>query len=103
MPYLTPYHLGEQNAYALLGPVAATLRELESRTLHYVERITLGASDREAVFTAHRALAAVREEIERLHKEAAPAAAPATTATPATTAVPATTAAPATTTAPAIE
>jgi len=64
--YLTPYHLGEQNAPALLGPVGASLRELELRTDRYADRLTMTEADRAAMRAATRALAAAREEIERL-------------------------------------
>jgi hypothetical protein len=66
MPYLTKYHLAEQDAYALLGPVCAALQELERRTVHYAERLAMGPADLEAVRAAHRVLGAAREEVERL-------------------------------------
>jgi hypothetical protein len=66
MPYLTKYHLGEQCASALLGPIADTLRELERRTGHYAERLSTSVEDQEAILAAHRALAAARAEIERI-------------------------------------
>jgi hypothetical protein len=65
-PYLTRYHLGEQYAYALLGPVADTLRELEHRTQHFAERLSMSEADQAAILAAHRTLAAARAEIERL-------------------------------------
>jgi hypothetical protein len=70
MSYLTKYHLSEQNALALLGPVAATLGELERRTLHYAERLELPPADREAVLAASRALAAAHAEIDRIQSAA---------------------------------
>ncbi len=73
MPYLTPYHLAEQNAYALLGPLSAALQELERRAQHYTERLAMEPSDRETVQAAQRALAAAREEIERLRQSSVPA------------------------------
>jgi hypothetical protein len=66
MAYLTRYHLSEQNASALLGPIAATLGELERRAAHYAERLDLPTTDREAILAAHRALAAARAELDRL-------------------------------------
>ena len=66
MPYLTNYHLAEQNAYALLGPVRDTLGELERRARHYAERLAMDDADRETVRAAHRALATARAEVERL-------------------------------------
>ena len=68
MPYLTNYHIAEQNAYALLGPVRDALEELERRTGHYVERLAMDDADREALRAASRALAAAREEVERLRQ-----------------------------------
>ncbi len=69
MPDLPKYHLREQHADALLGPVRAALAELESRAGHYLGRLTLAPEDREAVQAAHRALAAARREVERLERE----------------------------------
>ena len=74
MPYLTNYHLREQNAHALLGPITAALRELEQRTQHYAERLAMEPAERETVQAARGAIAAAREEIERLWHEAKPAA-----------------------------
>ena len=71
MPYLTNYHLAEQNAYALLGPVRDSLEELERRALHYVERLAMDETDRETVRAASRALATAREAVERLRHDAA--------------------------------
>lgn len=68
MPYFTKYHLAEQPAAALLGPVRDTLRELEARMLHYAERLNLTDADVETLRAAHRALASVRAEIERLQQ-----------------------------------
>ncbi len=68
MPYLTNYHLAEQNAYALLGPVRDTLEELERRTRHYVERLPMDEADREALRAASRALSTALEEVERLRQ-----------------------------------
>jgi hypothetical protein len=68
MPYLTKYHLGEQHASALLGPVADTLRELEHRAGHYAERLSMSEADQEAIRAAHRALAAARAEIEHIRE-----------------------------------
>ena len=72
MPYLTNYHLSEQQAGALLGPVCATLRELERRTAHYATRLAMEPADRETVRAAGRALAAAREEVERLWRASEP-------------------------------
>ena len=71
MPYLTNYHIAEQNAYALLGPVRDTLDELERRTRHYAERLAMDEADRKALRAASCALEAARAEIERLRQSAA--------------------------------
>ncbi len=63
------YHLNPQQADALLGPVRATLRELEGRLQHYVDRLSLGAADEEVLRAAHGALATARGEVERLWAE----------------------------------
>ena len=73
MPYLSTYHISEQYAYALLGPVTATLRELEARTRHYADRLTMSAADQESMRKAHEAVAAARAEVERLRLAARPA------------------------------
>ena len=75
MPYLTNYHIAEQNAYALLGPVRDTLAELESRARHYAERLAMDEADREALRAATRALEAARAEIERLRQSSTAAGA----------------------------
>lgn len=66
MPYLTKYHLTEQQASALLGPVADTVAELERRTHHFAERLAMSQADHAAVLAAHEVLAAARAEIERI-------------------------------------
>ena len=71
MPYLTNYHIAEQNAYALLGPVRDTLDELERRTRHYAERLAMDEADRETLRAASRALEVARAEIERLRQASA--------------------------------
>ena len=75
MPYLTNYHLSEQQASVLLGPIADAVAQLERRTGHYAERLAMSQADREAMLAAHRVLAAARAEIERIRDAgAAPAA-----------------------------
>jgi hypothetical protein len=71
MPYFTKYHLREQPAYALLGPMRATLLELERRAQHYVDRVNLEAGASEQVRAAHDAIARAREEVERLWQSSA--------------------------------
>jgi hypothetical protein len=72
MPYLTKYHLREQEAYALLGPVRAALRELERRTAHYAGRVPLEPPDAAAVLAAQRVLEDARREVERIWLASAP-------------------------------
>ena len=76
MPYLTKYHLSEQQAFALLGPVTDSMADLEGRTRHFAERLPMSPADREALLAAHAVLAAARAEIERIRAGslAAPAA-----------------------------
>lgn len=69
MPELPKYHLGEQHAAALLGPVGATLRELEQRTRHYLERAPLAPGSEEPLRTAHAALTAARREVEMVWRQ----------------------------------
>jgi hypothetical protein len=73
MPYLTKYHLREQEAYALLGPVCAALRELERRAAHYAVRLSLEPGDAAAVEAARRVLEEARREVERIRQASAPA------------------------------
>jgi hypothetical protein len=72
MPYLTKYHVREQPAYALLGPMRATLLELERRAHHYVARVNMEPADADAVRAAAQAVARAREEVERIWRESAP-------------------------------
>jgi hypothetical protein len=69
MPYLTKYHVREQPAYALLGPMRASLLELERRAQHYVDRVNMEPSDVEALRAAHQAIARARQEVERIWTE----------------------------------
>ena len=73
MPYLSKYHISEQYAHALLEPVTATLRELEARTRHYVDRVNLSAADQESMRKAHEAIATARQEVERQRMAGRPA------------------------------
>lgn len=68
--YYAKYHVSEQQADALLGPVAATLNELERRVQHYLDRVKLGdENDAETLRRAHAALAVARDEVARLWQE----------------------------------
>ena len=70
MPYLSKYHIGEQQATVLLGPVGDTLLELEGRTSHYAARLHLSDADQTALLAASRAIAAARAEVERIRSAA---------------------------------
>ncbi len=69
MPELPKYHLGEQQADALLAPLRLSLREMEERSGHYLERLSLTPQDAEAIRAAHTALATARAEVDRLWDE----------------------------------
>ena len=70
MPYLSKYHIGEQQASVLLGPVSDVLRELERRTGHYAARLHLGDADQQAILAAQRAISAACTEVERIRADA---------------------------------
>lgn len=74
MADLPKYHVREQQAYALLGPINTSLDELERRTRHYLDRITINATDRATMEAARRALAAAHAEVERLWHSSEPTA-----------------------------
>ncbi|MFN8523659.1 MAG: hypothetical protein U0821_11230 [Chloroflexota bacterium] len=66
MPYLAPYHLAEQHAAALIGPLAATVADLESRAAHFAARLELSDADRASVLAAQRVLADARAALARI-------------------------------------
>lgn len=66
MPYLSKYHITEQPAEALLGPLAAALRELEGRAHHYAERINMTDEDRDVMLAAHRVLAGASAQLAQV-------------------------------------
>jgi hypothetical protein len=66
MAELPNYHIREQLAYALLGPMRATLLELERRARTYVNRLAMQPAERDAVEAAQRALATARAEIDKI-------------------------------------
>lgn len=70
MAYYTKYHVKEQSAGALLGPLRDSVLELERRARHYVERVNLEPGAAEALNAAHQALATARKELERLQQAA---------------------------------
>ncbi|MGI8855661.1 MAG: hypothetical protein ACR2JW_07920 [Thermomicrobiales bacterium] len=69
MADLPKYHIGAQQADALLAPVDATLGELEHRVQHYLDRLALGTPDADALRKAHAVLAAASRDIARLLDE----------------------------------
>lgn len=69
MAELPKYHLRAQQADALLAPIDASLRELERRLRHYLDRVSLGAPDADALAKAHGVLANASHEIARLLDE----------------------------------
>jgi hypothetical protein len=66
VPYYTKYHVREQSALVLLVPIRDTLRELESRTKHFAERLNLEPGSDKTLQAAHAALTQARQELERL-------------------------------------
>ena len=69
MADLPKYHLREQQSDALLAPVSASLRELERRVQHYLDRLALAAPDADALAKAHDVLAGASQEIAHLLDE----------------------------------
>jgi hypothetical protein len=69
MADLPKYHLRAQQADALLAPVNASLRELEQRVQHYLDRLSVAAPDADALATAHAALANASREVARVLDE----------------------------------
>ena len=72
MPYFTKYHVREQQAHALLGPMRASLRELEQRARHYVARVNVEPAEADKLRAAGDAIARARAEVERLWTDSAP-------------------------------
>ena len=62
----TPYHVGEQSAAVLLGPIAAELATLEARLAHYVSRLRMPEADRATLERARALVAATRAELASL-------------------------------------
>lgn len=63
-----PYHISQQYAYALLGPVCLALTELEGRTQGYLDHLNLQPEDRAAVQAAHDALVAACQQVTALRR-----------------------------------
>lgn len=63
---LTPYHINEQRADALLGPIALGVGDLAARATHYLERLKFTDEDRASIVAAQAALATAQAELDRL-------------------------------------
>jgi hypothetical protein len=63
------YHLREQQADALLAPIAASLGEMERRVEHYLLHLRLADSDTEALNAAHDVLADAAAQVARIVRE----------------------------------
>ncbi|HLH74111.1 MAG TPA: hypothetical protein VKX96_12565 [Chloroflexota bacterium] len=63
---LPPYHIREQEAAVLLGPVVQELAMLETRLAHYAERILMSEADRAAIGEARSVLARTLAEVTRI-------------------------------------
>lgn len=59
-------HFNAQEARALLGPIVASLTELERRAERFGHVATLSEADAAAIAAAHAALRAARAEVQRL-------------------------------------
>lgn len=49
---LTPYHIGQQSAGVLLGPIATELARLEARLVQYHDRLRMADEDRATIACA---------------------------------------------------
>ena len=63
---LAPYHIGNQEAAVLLGPIVAELATLEARLAHYHDRLRMADADRVTIARARDLLAGTRAELARL-------------------------------------
>lgn len=62
---LPPFHVSEQSASVLLGPIEASLAELEARLSLYVGRIAMSDADRTAIARAREIVAKARSDISQ--------------------------------------
>ncbi len=68
--YLAKYHVGKQQADALLAPVRRDLDTLTARVQHYLDRVSIASdADADALRRAYTALATARDEIDRIWQE----------------------------------
>jgi hypothetical protein len=63
---LSPYHIREQEAAVLLGPIAAELATLEARLAHYHDRLRMADADRATIARARDLLARTGAELASL-------------------------------------
>ncbi len=63
------YHLREQQADALLAPIAASLSEMERRVAHYLVHMRLADADSAALNAAHDVLADAAAQVGRIVRE----------------------------------
>ena len=63
---LAPYHIANQQAAVLLGPIEAELATLEARLAHYHDRLRMADADRATIARARDLLAGMRAELARL-------------------------------------
>ena len=63
---LAPYHIANQQAAVLLGPIAAELAALEARLAHYHDRLRMADADRATIARARDLLAAARAGLASL-------------------------------------
>ena len=64
------YHLSPHRPEALLGPVTATLTEIETRLAHYAERVRMTDADRALIQRAHDVIARARAGVIAIDVEA---------------------------------
>jgi hypothetical protein len=63
---LSPYHIGQQQAVVLLGPVEAELGQVAARVGHYAARLRMSDDDRAVLAQAERAVTQARDAIAQL-------------------------------------
>jgi len=63
---LAPYHIGNQEAGVLLGPILDELASLEARLAHYHDRLRMADADRATIARARDLLAGTRAELAGL-------------------------------------
>ncbi len=69
-PAKAPYHISPHQAEVLLGPVDATLAEIEARLAHYAERVPMTDVDRAYIRRAHEIITRARAGVNEIGLEA---------------------------------